>query len=916
VYVQNQATANLYYYTPYQPNAAAIRAGYGEGDGCSSYGNRNFFQYFSDWFGATQGDTLQVLQVTGTSERYLVSQGARWRLATTEIAAQFTWISAVRDVTRAVIDGYQDRGTAKRAIRTTSGTAYLLDSGQRLRLRDSGQAADFAWDYGSLPVASDAQVSAYRDGGTLERVVRSDGFSWLVQGGSRRQVVDLGILPRYGIGAVSTEVSPSLIAEYPVSTPVVDVGVYRDATNAPRVLTDGGTYVLPEAANGTALARGARELTAESFARLPASSTLPVRMSTGGRSYVLLDGGWLEVTASDYPAALAFTSLPNGAAAGIPAVARVSGPHFIREKSDAQTYLVSYGTLQPVSPADQAWVTARFGVSAQVWIAVDGAIGDATAPEGLVRSAAGNAYLLDGTRAYRFRDCGQVSSWGSDCVNLPAVTDAKLAGYANAGVLQHLIRTPAGTTWLPQGGQLRQVLDPAILAVYGIPSTTSSVSAATAAKLPVGEPVLAAGVYSDGANARAAVTEGGEYTITAEQTAGVIRSSARALAPASFAKITFDGALPSRMRSDGRSFILTQEGWLEVSAGVYGGDGVFTELPTRSWRGIVIAANEQRPHFVRDEATATATEYLISGGAQIVSGAAERSAISSTYGVPATLWVLVGGALSGVRINYDLMVKGASGELYLMDGDTRYRASGCGAAADFGKDCASLRTLTSAQLGATRDGGALAPLLRSPDGFVWLPSGGAKREVPDPRVLSAYGIGTSSTAVSAQVFAQLRLGAPVVGAGVYDDRAGDVRVITGDGRTFAIPSTSRIGAVTSTAWAMSAASVDLLTVEGDLPTRVTTGAQSYVLTDAGWLAVNATNYGALAFANIGGRATEGIVSAGSEQRAHFVREQSSSQIYLASGGLTAVADESARAWIAATYGVPGKVWVLADGALR
>ncbi len=53
VYVQNQATANLYYYTPYQPNAAALRAGYGEGDGCSAYGNRNFFNYFNDWFGST-----------------------------------------------------------------------------------------------------------------------------------------------------------------------------------------------------------------------------------------------------------------------------------------------------------------------------------------------------------------------------------------------------------------------------------------------------------------------------------------------------------------------------------------------------------------------------------------------------------------------------------------------------------------------------------------------------------------------------------------------------------------------------------------------------------------------------------------------------------------------------------------------
>lgn len=53
--IQNYATAALYNYTPYQPNAAALAAGYGLGDGCSSYGNRNFYNYYTDWFGSTQG---------------------------------------------------------------------------------------------------------------------------------------------------------------------------------------------------------------------------------------------------------------------------------------------------------------------------------------------------------------------------------------------------------------------------------------------------------------------------------------------------------------------------------------------------------------------------------------------------------------------------------------------------------------------------------------------------------------------------------------------------------------------------------------------------------------------------------------------------------------------------------------------
>ena len=54
VYIENKATQSLYNYTPYQPNQSALNAGYGAGDSCSSHGNRNFYQYFVDWFGSTR----------------------------------------------------------------------------------------------------------------------------------------------------------------------------------------------------------------------------------------------------------------------------------------------------------------------------------------------------------------------------------------------------------------------------------------------------------------------------------------------------------------------------------------------------------------------------------------------------------------------------------------------------------------------------------------------------------------------------------------------------------------------------------------------------------------------------------------------------------------------------------------------
>lgn len=61
VAIKNQATANLYYYTPYTPNPAALANLNGTGDACSAYGNRNFWVYFTNWFGSPTG---------GDSRRY------------------------------------------------------------------------------------------------------------------------------------------------------------------------------------------------------------------------------------------------------------------------------------------------------------------------------------------------------------------------------------------------------------------------------------------------------------------------------------------------------------------------------------------------------------------------------------------------------------------------------------------------------------------------------------------------------------------------------------------------------------------------------------------------------------------------------------------------------------------------------
>jgi hypothetical protein len=59
VYINNQATASLYNYTPFQPNTATVAYKLGNGPvvgsgypDCGAFGNINFFIYFNNWFGS------------------------------------------------------------------------------------------------------------------------------------------------------------------------------------------------------------------------------------------------------------------------------------------------------------------------------------------------------------------------------------------------------------------------------------------------------------------------------------------------------------------------------------------------------------------------------------------------------------------------------------------------------------------------------------------------------------------------------------------------------------------------------------------------------------------------------------------------------------------------------------------------
>ncbi len=134
VLIQTQATAALYNYTPYQPNQAALNNLYGTGDGCSAYGNRNFWRMFNDWFGSTYGNGSIAKGIAGEGG----GNAASWSPGRLDLFIQGTnpsspnmwhkWFDGVN------WNGYEQDPTVGETARVTSPVAGVSWGPERLDL--------------------------------------------------------------------------------------------------------------------------------------------------------------------------------------------------------------------------------------------------------------------------------------------------------------------------------------------------------------------------------------------------------------------------------------------------------------------------------------------------------------------------------------------------------------------------------------------------------------------------------------------------------------------------------------------------------------------------------------------------------------------------------------------------------------
>lgn len=193
VFIENQATAGLYVYTPYRPNAAALNNLYGTGDGCSSYGNRNFWRIFTDWFGPTTGGPAPaIVRADGQSAVYLVNGSTKHHISADDYPALLEAFGPRQIVSKAYVDGLSTGKAASRFLRNTStGVIAFVAEGQTHRFPNCDLVALWGSSCGDgyldVGAALFGRTSVGREMTKFAKA--ADGQAYMLEGQTRYRMV-------------------------------------------------------------------------------------------------------------------------------------------------------------------------------------------------------------------------------------------------------------------------------------------------------------------------------------------------------------------------------------------------------------------------------------------------------------------------------------------------------------------------------------------------------------------------------------------------------------------------------------------------------------------------------------------------------------------------------------------------------
>ena len=252
VQIQNKATTILYTYTPYQPNASALNNLYGSGDACGAYGNRNFWRYYTDWFGDPVAGSFLVSDASGAV--YLLVDNKKYLVADAASLTQLKPLGPVGKLSsgnQAYLASYALAGQVNNVFKSETGQAFFLNSGRKFAFTNCDQVAEFGFSCSSAITLTSSQLGMFADGSAMSEYISGDnGETFFIQDGVKRQILDPASIAEAGLGLPAlSPIKVSAFGALPWGAPIVKNGSFflNSTTKTHGVFVSGKFFEVADA---------------------------------------------------------------------------------------------------------------------------------------------------------------------------------------------------------------------------------------------------------------------------------------------------------------------------------------------------------------------------------------------------------------------------------------------------------------------------------------------------------------------------------------------------------------------------------------------------------------------------------------------------------------------------------------------
>ena len=464
--LENKATAALYYYTPYVPNQAALNNLYGTGDGCSSYGNRNFWRFFSDWFGSPIGGGFLLKAAKG--DTFFIVDEVKYRIPNPDLLQSMAPLGPIGVISRDYLDSFTTVGDMTPLIRNASTDRYFfVDSGKRVRFESCEQVAEFGLDCASAVTLTSPQFSALDSGGDVTNLVVGDSNErYIVQGGQLREVLNDASAAEASIPLIAPSMIRRASLSYlPIGKPIAASGslVAERETGALGVVADDTFFAIDKDTAkdvnfGTWFQGQGSTLSTASIQALAQGPVIQsIVADDSGQQYLMTPTGkrLIQDTANWIKTP---SVLPEAVLNAIPTAAEeLVTPAVVRSTTSATMFLVNNGQLRPIQSSDRKAVRSslsdptlhRISPSALTQMKK----GSQVIPPGALVRVGSTNFLVDGlSRLYQIPSTEQARALGLGAAR--TVKKSALASYKRSGKLSGIRVTCQAQPHLVVAGKL------------------------------------------------------------------------------------------------------------------------------------------------------------------------------------------------------------------------------------------------------------------------------------------------------------------------------------------------------------------------------------------------------------------------------------------------------------------------------